>query len=269
MERGSLVIREIAWRVRGSQTPKRSHEETIGDASPSVASSVLSRPSHYPLRSSHSGSFSFSLQHSPAPSSSLSSSLFHLQTCICTTWLFCAIIPSELHLQLVWVFLFLTHTWNSDSHCCQMKNEHWVCSGVVWYDVYGIPSAGVTVVDAEAGILGIFQAPLGLRPCVRHWNGLFSLLTLTGGATGDTFFLGKRRDGKGNYRVGERQHDTQRDRARASMTMTLWDDKLIGNVWGCVCCGCKGDRVISIIPLLSCLLVRWQKPSKGFQLLYF
>lgn len=56
MERGSLVIREIAWRVRGSQTPKRSHEETIGDASPSVASSVLSRPSHYPLHSSRSGS---------------------------------------------------------------------------------------------------------------------------------------------------------------------------------------------------------------------
>lgn len=33
---------------------------------------------------------------------------------------------------------------------------------VFGYDVYGIPSGGVTVVGAKAGILGILQAPLGL-----------------------------------------------------------------------------------------------------------
>ena len=34
---------------------------------------------------------------------------------------------------------------------------------VFWYDLDGIPSGGVTVVGAKAGILGILQAPLGLR----------------------------------------------------------------------------------------------------------
>lgn len=45
--------------------------------------------------------------------------------------------------------------------------------------------------------------------------------------------------------------------------MTLQDDRLTGDVWWCVCCGCKGDwdRWISIILLLllSLLLGRYQK----------
>lgn len=93
MERGSLVIREIAWRVRGSQTPKRSHEETIGDTSPSVASSVLSRPSHYPLHSSHSSSVfpflccSLLLLHPLCHHQSA----FHAVACMCTAWVFCTV----------------------------------------------------------------------------------------------------------------------------------------------------------------------------------
>lgn len=86
-------------------------------------------------------------------------------------------------------------------------------AGSVWYDLCGISSGGVTVVGANAGIRGILQAPLGLLNLVRHQNRLFSPLTLTGGATGDTFFPGTRRGKKkGNYRPGERQHDTERER---------------------------------------------------------
>lgn len=44
-----------------------------------------------------------------------------------------------------------------------MKDESAVRTGNVWYDLYGIPSGGVTVVGAKAGIRGILQAPLGLR----------------------------------------------------------------------------------------------------------
>lgn len=44
-----------------------------------------------------------------------------------------------------------------------LEDESWVCTGSVWYDLYGIPSGGVTVVGAKAGIPGILQAPLGLR----------------------------------------------------------------------------------------------------------
>lgn len=44
-----------------------------------------------------------------------------------------------------------------------LEDETRVCTGSVWYDLYGIPSGGVTVVGVKAGILGILQAPLGLR----------------------------------------------------------------------------------------------------------
>lgn len=38
------------------------------------------------------------------------------------------------------------------------------------------------------------------------------------------------------------------------MTVTPWDDRLTGDVWWCVCCGCKGDLDwgISFILLLWC-----------------
>lgn len=207
MERGSLVIKEIAWRVRGSQTPKRSHEETIGDTSPSVASSVLSRPSYYSLHSSHSGSLSFPLLHSLTPSSSLSSSLVQSPACICSARLFCTIIRSELHLQLVCLPCF------SSSHetTIPVPSRWKQIQEVFGYDVYGIPSGGVTVVGPKAGILGILQAPLRLWTWVRHEISCLAPLTLTSGATGDTFSSGNEERGE-NYRAGERQPDMEKER---------------------------------------------------------
>lgn len=43
---------------------------------------------------------------------------------------------------------------------------------------------------------------------------------------------------KGNYRAGQRQHDTQRS---ASLTVTRRDDRLTGDVPWCVCSRYKGD----------------------------
>lgn len=235
MERGSLVIKEIAWRVRGSQTPKRSHEETIGDTSPSVASSVLSRPSYYSLHSSHSGSLSFPLLHSLTPSSSLSSSLFQSPACICSARLFCTIIRSELHLQLVCLPCFPS----SHETTIPVPSRWKQIQEVFGYDVYGIPSGGVTVVGAKAGILGILQAPLRLWTWVRHeisclapWHWLVERQETH-------FLLGTRRGGK--ITEQERDNLTWRKKGSASVTVTLWDDRVPGDVWGRVYHGCKGD----------------------------
>lgn len=143
-----------------------------------------------------------------------------------------------------------------------LEDESRVCTGSVWYDLYGIPSGGVTVVGVKAGILGILQAPLGLRNWVRQWNGLFRPLKLTGGASGDTFFPGKRR-GKKRKLQSRRETTWHRERGSASLTVTPWDDRLTGDVRWCVCSRCKGDLdwEISIIHLLYCLLFggRYQK----------
>lgn len=43
------------------------------------------------------------------------------------------------------------------------------------------------------------------------------------------------------------------------MTVTPWDDRLTGDVWWCVCCGCKGDLDRGI----SFILLRWCRSSWG------
>lgn len=53
-------------------------------------------------------------------------------------------------------------------------------------------------------------------------------LTLTSGATGDTFFSGKEERG-GKITEQERDNMTQRTRGSASVTVTLWDDRVTGD----------------------------------------
>lgn len=260
MERGSLVIKEIAWRVRGSQTPKRSHEETIGDTSPSVASSVLSRPSYYSLHSSHSGSLSFPLLHSLTPSSSLSSSLFQSLAWICSAWLFCTIIRSELHLQLVCVLVFHPHM---KQLFLFLLDERQI-QEVFGYEVHGIPSGGVTVVGAKAGILGILQAPLRLWTWVRHeisclapWHWLVERQETH-------FLLGMRRGGK---KLQSRRETTWHGERKGAPAWP-WPCGMIewrGMCEDVVYHGCKGDWLRSTD---KSRLLFWggaRKPLSGFQ----
>lgn len=71
----------------------------------------------------------------------------------------------------------------------------------------------------------------------------------------ETHSFGERGAEKKRKLQSRRETTWHTERGSASLTMTLWDDRLTGDVWWCVGCGYKGDldRGISIIPPLCCL----------------